>query len=122
MGVVVREIPLWTPAEQEKFVVRRVSEHQLAEEWRESTLPLCTPEERWHRPDTWAVKKKGNKRASRVFEEPVSANEYAAKTLFMEVEHRPGVDIRCASYCRVAQFCDHGRAVHAVQEGTNDDL
>jgi hypothetical protein len=112
-GVIVREIPLWTPQQQEDFVISRVINHQIAEGIPDDELPPCTPEERWHKPDTWAVKKKGNKRAHRVYNTlPEAENNQPGG---YEIEHRPGVDTRCASYCRVAQFCAFGRAIRGTQ-------
>lgn len=109
VGVVVREIPLWKPDAQQDFVHDRVHAHRHGEERTDDDLPLCTPEERWQKPDTWAVKKKGNKRARRVYNSLLEAE--TNKTVGEVVEHRPGVDVRCQSYCRVAQWCAHGRAV-----------
>lgn len=130
VGVVVREIPLWKPGDQWDFVRLRVIAHQIAHRYRyvsyhhvddanaDNDLPLCTPEERWHKPDTWAVKKKGNKRARRVYDSLLEAE--TNQIVGEEIEHRPGVDVRCQSYCRVAQFCAHGRAVKA-QAGDGGD-
>jgi hypothetical protein len=112
VGVVVREIPLWTPQQQEEFVIGRIINHQIAEGIPDDELPPCTPEERWHKPDTWSVKKKGNKRAHRVYSSLVEAE--SNQPAGYGIEHRRGVDIRCASYCRVAQFCVFGRAIRAT--------
>jgi len=77
----------------------------------------CTPEERWHRPDTWAVVKKGNKRASRVLPTMKDAIEWARNQTDKEyydvfnIEFRAGEDTRCDNYCRVAAFCPQYRAV-----------
>lgn len=67
----------------------------------------CTLEERWARPDTWAVKKKGNKRASKVFEDKDKAYKYCEglKGNYI-VEERKGGNPRCEEYCLVRNFCD----------------
>lgn len=70
---------------------------------------MCTDEERWHKPDKWAVKKPGNKRALKLHDTREAAMAHAGTTL--EVEYRPGEDTKCLKYCSVAQFCDHGRLV-----------
>jgi hypothetical protein len=118
VGVVVREIPLWSPEKQAAFVVERVMLHQQAALVIDDDLPLCTEEERWHKPDTWAVKKKGNKRALRVYDSELEAEEHfrngSTNGLKLEVEHRPGADVRCQSYCKVAQWCAHGRKVQGT--------
>ena len=79
-------------------------------------LQPCSPEQRWHKPDKWAVVKDGNKRAARVFE-----NEDDAKfsRILLEdttgkkhhIEFRQGEDTRCQSYCSVAQFCPYGKGL-----------
>jgi len=46
VGVVVREVPLWSVEEQEAFLGQRVRAHQQAEKLADDDLPLCTEEER----------------------------------------------------------------------------
>ena len=57
-------------------------------------LPLCSAEEQWARHDTWAVKKKGQKRAVKVHqseEDAIShANSNSALAGNCVVEHRKG--------------------------------
>ena len=77
-------------------------------------LEPCTPEQRWHRPDKYAVTKDGNKRATRVLDDPDEASalcdELAEKTgKPHHVEVRVGGDAKCESYCPVAEFCPYGR-------------
>lgn len=76
----------------------------------------CSPEQRWHKPDKWAVKKKGRKTAIRVYESEKDArvrameeNKKADSNDLYYVEFREGEDTRCQSYCSVAQFCPYGR-------------
>lgn len=79
-------------------------------------LEPCSPEGRWHKPDKWAVKKKGRKTAVRVYESEKDArirameeNKKADSNDLYYVEFREGEDTRCQSYCSVAQFCPYGR-------------
>lgn len=77
-------------------------------------LEPCSPEARWHKPDTWAVVRDGNKRAARVLDDPneaaVLCDQLTEKTgKPHHVEFREGEDTRCQSYCSVAQFCPYGR-------------
>jgi len=112
--VVVLDVPLWPEIEAELFLQTRVRLHQSAEE----TLPLCTPEERWSRPSTWAVTKPGRQKAMRVLDTEVDAIAYANGMPGAVVEHRPGEAIRCAYYCPVASFCRAvGDAQFANEEG-----
>lgn len=79
-------------------------------------LEPCTPEQRWHRPDKYAVIKDGNKRATRVLDDPDEAaslrDELAEKTgKPHHVEVRVGGDAKCESYCPVAEFCPHWKGL-----------
>jgi hypothetical protein len=89
--------------ETRRALEARVTLHHNAQ----TTLAECTPEERWARPDTYAVIKSGNKRASKVFDDQHSAATYqAAKGTAYSVHHRTGENVRCESYCSVAKFCE----------------
>jgi len=72
-------------------------------------LPLCTQDERWHKPDKWAVKKPANKKAQRLFDTKAEAEAYQAANPGLVIEYRPGEDTKCLKYCSVAAFCDHGK-------------
>lgn len=79
-------------------------------------LEPCTPEQRWHRPDKYAVTKDGNKRATRVLDDPDEASalcdELAEKTgKPHHVEVRVGGDAKCESYCPVAEFCPYWKGL-----------
>ena len=52
------------------------------------------------------MKKKGNKRAQRVFDNEASAQEFIGDQENLEIEHREGEYVRCnGNYCGVATFC-----------------
>lgn len=81
-------------------------------------LEPCSPDKRWHKPDKWAVKKKGRKTAVRVYESEKDArirameeNKKADSNDLYYVEFREGEDTRCQSYCSVAQFCPYGKKI-----------
>ncbi len=116
VGVVVRDVPLWSPGKQAEYLSERVLLHQAARHMADDELPLCTEEERWHKPDVWAVKKKGGKRAipGGLCATPQSAREVASQAqgrVVMEIEHRPGEDTRCLHYCAVKNFCSYGKTL-----------
>lgn len=110
-GFVVKEIPLWSPEEQEAFAGGRVRAHQVAEKLSDDDLPECTPEERWQRSDSWAVKKPANKKAYRVFDNEAAARKLASETPGMDVEFRPGASVRCQSYCKVSFACSQFKKI-----------
>ena len=80
-------------------------------------LEPCSPDQRWHKPDKWAVMKKGRKTAVRVYESEKDArvrameeNKKADSNDLYYVEFREGEDTKCDSYCPVSDFCPFARA------------
>lgn len=96
------EMPLWHPDQCRKYIKDRLALHKRkAQE--------CTPEEKWMRPTTWAVKKRGRKTAIRVLSTNQEAQDYlAAKSLNGDhyIEKRPGQCVRCLEYCPVRSVCE----------------
>jgi hypothetical protein len=112
VGVVIREVPQWSVDEQKRYIEERVMLHQCAEEVPTDELPICSDEERWKKPDSWACIKVGNKKATRVFSTEHDANVYTTgwpKSINWKIEHRPGSYQRCLYYCDVREFCPEGR-------------
>jgi hypothetical protein len=101
--VQILNVPMWTPERQEAFLEERLREHIAA---RNGPLPICSPIERWARPEKWAVKKKSATKATKLFDA-----EHEARNALMvygpgyELEHRPAIQTRCLDYCVVAPFC-----------------
>lgn len=99
-------------AEIEDMIRENFDAIKYAETLSDADLPMCTEEERWHKPDKWAVKKPNVKKAMRLFDSREEAIEYKDAQKDgnkLEVEYRPGEDSKCLKYCSVAAFCDHGR-------------
>lgn len=132
--VMVFDVPMWTPEEQKTFLEERVRLHQAARK----SLPDCTPEERWSKPDTWAVMKEGRKSALRVLGSYRDAAEWCLFNDLIEdwrdviagpeppyeqlkpkkgirIEHRPGEDTRCNHYCAVRDICQALRNKEAAE-------
>lgn len=68
----------------------------------------CSDQERWARPTTWAVMKKGNKKALRVLDTESNAKQWLVNNTYTKdfyVQKREGEYIRCKSFCNVAPFC-----------------
>lgn len=94
--------------ELESWLVQRFEEIEAAEKLPDDELPLCTAEERWAKPDKWAVKKKGNKRALKVHDSQESAESHLESLgSGYEIEFRPGVDGKCGEYCSCHDFCNY---------------
>jgi hypothetical protein len=111
VGVIVREVPLWDLKRQAEYIFARVEAFQHAETIPDDDLPHCTPDERWATPEVWAVKKKGAKRATSLHKSRDAAMESIQFTNAgtYEIEHRPGENVRCESYCPVQKFCNQYR-------------
>lgn len=75
---------------------------------REGAPRPCTDEERWKRPDQYAVMKKGRKSALRVLDTEEEAQKWLDDQQFsldLTIEKRPGAYVRCEEYCPVSKFC-----------------
>lgn len=106
--VILVDIPLWPDTKRIDYIKERVAMHQDAQMNYDlaQMFPPCSDEERWKRGEAWAVKKKGNKRAQRVFDNEASAGEFMKDKENLEIEHREGEYVRCkGDYCGVANFC-----------------
>jgi hypothetical protein len=105
------EIPLWSEDDADKYIRGRVRLHQEAEYdylVSGSDLPACTAAERWEKPTTYAVLKKGRKRAVRVLTTREEAESYIEPLgTGHAIEERLGESTRCSQdWCRVARWCD----------------
>jgi len=105
-------LPLWKNEDIERYIKERVELHRRAAKGGEC---ICTPEERWQRPTTYALKKKGVKRACRVlpsYKEIVQHIKEKGLTKDWEsgriyVEKREGCNVRCENYCIVRNVCPY---------------
>lgn len=101
-GVVVIEAPLWGISDTFRWVQDRIRKHEASKK----ELPECTLNEMWQKPASFAVRKQGAKRASKVFDTAELAIALATqKGRLYEVIERPTQRIRCESYCNVAAHC-----------------
>ena len=105
--------------EAEQYLLGKFAQIEEAEKLPDDELPICTEAERWTRGESFAVIKRGQKRAKKVFksedfgqEAEQRAREYAS--VIGEdfiVEHRPGIDGKCLDYCSAAPFCSHYKRI-----------
>jgi hypothetical protein len=93
------DIPVWDDDAIDDFIEQRIRLHQAAEP------QSCSEKDIWARSPSWAVMKRGNVRAVRVFDNPGEAEQFASSSVALYVEHRPGEAIRCLDYCDAAPFC-----------------
>ena len=106
--VVTIQLPLWSEAHAMAYIRERVAAHQNAhKDWTEREHVVeCSDEERWTKPDTYAVTKRGMKRAHRVFDSMEEAKaEVDLRGAGYGMVKRPGGRTRCEQYCSVSDFC-----------------
>lgn len=73
----------------------------------DSELPICTDEQRWAKPDKWAVMRKGVKKAVRVLDSQEQAEEYLTNSKGDYIEFRKGEDSKCLEYCSCNKYCSY---------------
>ena len=97
---------VWSEEECYTYVTGRLALHEAAR----TTLPECTPEERWAKDAGFAVLKSPKApRADRVFSTLEDAERYQREVLNNRgvIEERPGTSNRCARFCKVNFACDY---------------
>jgi len=101
--VKVMEVSFWPIEDVYEFIIERIESHEAAK----TTLPQCTPEETWEKPEVWAVKKPGGKKALKLYPTLQDAEHRIRLTgESLDIEYRPGERPRCENYCRCAPFCE----------------
>ena len=103
------ELSLMPLSEIEEFIYSKLD---AVDKTTFATLPECTPEELWSSPDTYAIKKKGVKRAVKLYHDRQEAEAALKKGQYMEF--RPGQVRRC-KYCDARSVCS--QYSNLVQEG-----
>ena len=108
--IMVVPIKLWSYEEQRNYLKDSTIKHReaLQDYAFEKGMSECSPEERWQREDTYAVKKKKNIRALKVFDNVEYEKKLAKdKGDEYEVEERIGIPVRCVdNYCKVNTWCE----------------
>jgi len=102
--IAIRRIPIWTEEESYNYIRDRILLHKMQKP------PICSPEERWDKPTTWAVKSKTRKTAKRVLHNKIDAEKWMTSNgkAGDYIEERPGESVRCESYCPVKEHCEYG--------------
>lgn len=119
--IAIQPIPIWPRAQTVSFIKMRIAAHVEAQ----LALPTCSRDERWAKPDTWAVIKRGQKRA---INGGVQLSEDLAQAVCQKnpgtfVQYRPGASVRCENYCAVSQFCtQHKREINQSSDEVQDEV
>jgi hypothetical protein len=105
--IAILPVAYWKDIACESFIKERIKAHVEGAE----NPPVCTEEERWRKPDKWALMKKGSKRAIRLFDTEAQAEANVPQNLIPTsqyyVEPRPSEDVRCLHYCPVNKYCSY---------------
>ena len=97
-------VPVWKLGDTDDYVRARIAIHQ------QLPVPICTPEERWERPTTYAIMKGSNKKAVKVCKSEGEAEDYLIRysmsnNATYRIEKREGGSMKCERYCSVNKFC-----------------
>lgn len=98
------KIPLWSRDRREAFLNSRIQLHLNGADY------ICSPEERWEKETTWAVKKKGTKKARRVLDTKEAAEKWIIDKKpkgDVFIEERKGECTRCKLYCSARTVCPY---------------
>ena len=126
LGAETHDVPLWSEDKAKAFIEERVRLHQeadvVARKGRgisQNDLPECDDEERWAKPDKFALMPTAKSaRARKLFNSEVDATAWAAANNMKPgwvIEHRRGVNTRCESYCLVSEYCEQFQALQEIQ-------
>jgi len=94
-----REIRLWKPEEQKRYIQERLSLFEKAPK-------QCSDEEKWKHGGNFALMQRGRKKALKIFN---NQEDFAHINLMQGqyIEERPAEFTRCKDYCRVSKFCPY---------------
>jgi hypothetical protein len=93
----------------EEIIRQRVRKYLDNREKSDIDIDMCSEEERWRRPTTFAIMKKGRQRAIKLCDTKEEAEEMLKNDKSYYIEVRPGMDIRCERYCLVRDICKQTR-------------
>lgn len=116
--VQVFPVRLWTPDEASEYLEQRVRLHQYAT--RHDKWIDCSEEERWARPTQWALMKKGQKRAVKLYDSLAAAERNRGAAHY--IQERPGESVRCASYCPVSSHCPQWAKLNQNNKQTKGEM
>lgn len=117
----VQEIDLevWPHDEAEAYVRAKTDIHQQAQILfdQHDELVECSLEDRWAKPEKWAVYSGNNTKATKLFDVEAEAKAFISQTTKpMRLEHRPGEQTRCMFFCPVRSVCPVGKSLEMQAE------
>lgn len=120
--VIVREIPAWPDQRVEEYIIERCQGHNAAAGAAWFEVQPCSQKEMWAQAPKWALMKKGNKKALKLFDSKDDAEDRCVGDANLFVQDRPAKRNRCLihknghAYCPVAFFCQYNDDYQKVYE------
>jgi PD-(D/E)XK nuclease superfamily len=112
-------IKLLSISETEEYIRKKIEEILVFENSDDDDLPECTQEELWASEDTFAIRKPGAKKATKVCASKKEAEEYILdKKIEANIEFRKGKAKRC-NYCQAAPFCNQYNRLLSLNQINN---
>lgn len=102
-------IPMWTLAETEAYLDSRIQLHLSARGLPDDQLPMCSDKDCWAKPTEYAIMKRGNKRAVKLYDSEEEAKAHLPIGGHY-IEERKGEKTRCEEYCNAQPFCNQFKA------------
>jgi hypothetical protein len=117
-------LELWSKEKQLAFIEEKMAKLIEAEKLVDDELPICTDEEMWAKPDTYAVVKVGKVRATKVCmtaDEAMKVKDGQKNPEDYEIKVRSGEHSRCEKYCDPHLFCSQYQSYKASTTSTGEE-
>jgi hypothetical protein len=124
LPIVEYEYPIWSFDQSEQYIKERLKLHFP----KDDTIPECSDEEMWSSESKFEAKKKGHKKATKLFDSERDANNWIADqdhrstkgTTFedWDIIQRPSERRRCeGNWCNVSEYCDQFKKYKEKRDG-----
>lgn len=118
LPVVTLPIPLWEREKTIAFMKERVVLHRQASK----ELPECSDEDRWAKAPKFALMKKNQKKAVKLYDRKSDADAHASTNpALLFVQTRPGEQTRCQFYCGAKAFCEQFKQLQQTKPVQAED-
>lgn len=122
--IVLYDLELWSPEKTESYIKDRLLLLLEAEK----EIPFCSPDDTWERPASYKVMKNSNKRATRVFDSAMKAQDYinnlsnkALKDGKYRIDFHEGLIVRCPDWCDVRSVCSQWHETNQYKKEQQDN-
>ena len=124
LPIVEYEYPIWSFDQSEQYIKERLQLHFP----KDDTIPECSDEEMWSSESKFEAKKKGHKKATKLFDSERDANNWIADqdhrstkgTTFedWDIIQRQSERRRCeGNWCNVSEYCDQFKKYKEKKDG-----